>query len=130
MFTSASTVQCSQTEYEKETVTLTTTASAVTVTVDHTPDNGIVDQSSKSDGSQTAWMVAAIVSFVIAVSAIVLSIFLGYFLHRKRKRVEKSTIAPSNPNAIELVTKGEYEQMNEDDTRVGEGAFHNPNCIT
>ena len=95
---------------------------AVTVTVDHTPDNAMVDQSSKSDGSQTAWMVAAIVFFVIAVSAIVLSIFLGYFLRRKGNAVEKS-IATSNPDTIEMVTKGEYKQIVEDDTRVGEGGL-------
>ena len=92
--------------------------------VDHTPDNGMVDQSSKSDGSQFAWMVAAIVFFLIAVSVIVLSIFLGYFLHRKGKAVVKSTTTTSHHNTIELVTKeGEHKPMVEDDTRVSEGGL-------
>ena len=59
-------------------------------------------------------MVAAIVFFVIAVSAIVLNIFLGYFLHRTRKAMDKSTTATSIPNTMELVTEGESEEIVDD----------------
>ena len=82
---------------------------ATTVTVNHSQDNVTVEGSSNFDGLQAAWMVAAIVFFVIAVSAIVLNIFLSYFLYRTRKGMDNSTTATSNPNTIELVTEGESE---------------------
>ena len=87
---------------------------SITVTVNHTPDV-MVNQGSNFDWLLTVWMVGAIVLLVIAVSAIILSILLGYLLCKKRNTVDKSSSATSNPNTIELVTKGEPQEIVEDD---------------
>ena len=100
---------------ETETLTIFHTLAA-TIPESNTPDDAMVDQCSTSNGSQTVWMVVAIVFFVIALSAIVLNIFLGYFLHRKGKILDMSTTGTSNPNTIKVVTEGESGQLVEDDT--------------
>ena len=82
--TSASTVQCSQADLH---------SLETTITVNQTPGNAVIDQSSKSSGSQTVWMVVAILFLVIAISAIVLSMFMGYLLHKKNKTIKISSTA-------------------------------------
>ena len=61
-----------------------------------TPANGMVDQGSKSSGSQTAWMMVAILFLVIAITAIVLSTFMGYLLYKKTKTFKGSFTARSD----------------------------------
>ena len=115
--TASSTFAINQLSCATETETLIILHTLATTTPEsHTPDDAMVDQCSTSSGSQTVWMVVAIVFFVIAASAIILSIFLGYFLHRKGKILDKSTTATANPNTMEVVTEGEYKQI-VDDTR-------------
>ena len=92
------------------TVTITATscymAETTSFTMNSTPDNSMVDQSLQSDGSLSAWMAVAIVLLVIAVSAIFLSIFVGYFSHKKMKTLEISLAAVSSANNKELHTQG------------------------
>ena len=91
---------------ETETLTILHTLAATTVK-NNTSENALVGQGSTSTRSQTVWVVMATVFLVIAVSAIVLSIFLGYFLHKKGKTMDMSTTATIHPSTIELVAEGE-----------------------
>ena len=133
MVTSASADQCSQLDSSMETQTVTISASptfaitnsqvgfrlctaetetvtishplTTTVMVNHTPDNDMVDRSSNCNGSQTLWMVFAILFIVIAVSTIVFSLFVMYFSHKKFKTLENSTTAMSTANTKELLVR-------------------------
>ena len=58
--------------------------------------NGPVAQSLKSDGSQVVWMVVVILLLAIAISSIVLSIFMGYLLHKRTKAT--STVVSHSDN--------------------------------
>ena len=136
MVTLASADQCSHADSSMETQTVTITASstlavtdnqvgfrfctaetetvtilhplATTVTVNHTPDNDLVDQSSKCNGSQTLWMVLAILFIVIAVSTVVFSIFVGYFSRKKFQTLEYSNTATCTINTKGLGREGKF----------------------
>ena len=78
------------------------------VTINSTPDNPMVDQSLQSDGSMTVWVVVTILFIVIAVLAITLSIFVGYFSHKKIRTLKNSLAAISATHTKELLTEGKF----------------------
>ena len=93
-----------------KTVTITAASCYMTktnsFTLNSTPDHTMGDQSLQSNGSLTAWMAVTILFIVIAVSAITLSIFVGYFWYKKIMTLEKSLAAFSATNTKELLTQG------------------------
>ena len=92
-------VECIQTEYMMEPLISTTT-----VIASQSPTNDdSLDQSQKSGGSSTAWMVVAIVFLVIALTAIALSIIMGYLLHKKTRAMENSSPSNSGTDSKKLV---------------------------
>ena len=114
---SCSIQQCSMNILSTKTVTITTAASCYMAktnyfTISSTPDQTMADHSLQSDGSLTKWMVLAILFIVIAVSAITLSIFVGYFSYKKIKTLEKSLTAISATNTKELLTQGTVSLVN------------------
>ena len=82
---------------------------ATTGTVSHTPNSGMVDQGSRSNGSQTVWMVVAILFIMIALSTTVFNIFLGYILLKKINTLKNSSTATSATRIMELVTEGTFK---------------------
>ena len=133
--TSSSDVQCSPVDFSTETQTLIITPSftstitnnqvacaaetqtltishtlATTALENHTPDDVSFGVCTTPSGSQTMWMVVAIVFLVIAVSAMtVLCILLGCLVRRKRNTLNKSNTENAYSSTIELVTEGEPE---------------------
>ena len=94
------------------TVTITATscymAETTSFTMNSTPDNTMVDKSLQSDGSMTAWMAVAIVLLMVAVSAIFLSIFVGYFSRKKMKTMQISFTAITSSSNKELLKQGKF----------------------
>ena len=136
---SSCTQQCSMDlEVETETVLLTTTFSStilltkselmaglttMTVTISAssrnvaetnsvticTPDNAMIDHSLQSDGSMTALVVLTILFFVIAVSAVTFSIFVGYFSNKTIRTLKNALVAAiAANNTKQLVTEGKF----------------------
>ena len=65
-----------------------------------------LEQGQNSGGSSTAWMVVAIIFLVIALSAIALSIIMGYLLHKKTRVMENSNAPNFGTNSKKLVEEG------------------------
>ena len=95
-------VDCIQTEYIREPLTITTT---ITASQSPSSDDSL-EQSQKSVGSSMAWMVVAVVFLLIALSAIVLSIIMGYLLHKKTKAMENTSACTVGANSKKLVEGG------------------------
>ena len=70
--------------------------STATVVVSQTPNNIFLSETSKYAGSQSAWMVAAILFIIISILAVILSLILGYLLFKKDKIPEKPNTSSSS----------------------------------
>ena len=66
------------------------------------------DHRLQSDGSMTVWVVLTILFIVIAVSAVVFSIFVGYFSHKMVRTLKHSLAAISSAHTKELLTEGKF----------------------
>ena len=99
--TPSSCVQYTQAHYKTEPQIITIPYTfTTTVVVSQTQNNVSLGQSLKAEGSTTAWMMVAILFLLIAISAIVLNVIMGYLLHKKAK-----CLKISNGVASEIATK-------------------------
>ena len=68
----------------------------------------MVDNSLQSDESLTVWVVLTILFIVMSVLAITLSIFVGYFSHKKIRTLKNSLAAISANNTKEPLMEGKF----------------------
>ena len=92
--TPTDTVPCAEASLNKDARTVTVMVTTASV-VPCQQESNLANKSSDSNRSQAVWVVVAILFLVIAVSAIVLSTFLGYLLHKKVKNQGNAIAAPS-----------------------------------
>ena len=90
---------------ETQTITVSHTLPTMFI-VNQARSNIILDQSSEAVGSQTPWMVLAILFIIIAVVGFALSALLGFLLY-KIKMLDKPNMSSSKSNHRKLPSDGE-----------------------